>query len=155
MLTNQVFWRLNALLHSLAAWLQPSVHWLSIVTFNNDAKLSHRWTEFCAKKNGLVTDTSMLWTDFTMLYKAECNFYKQVNRQHRSLGHPSLDRFNTGANQIVWSENHRSTDCNSITSAKWHIKTLQSRYTLKIVTVTLSTWKGTPKEKRFHLCFYF
>ena len=29
---------INALLHSLAAFLQPSVLWLSIFTFNNDAK---------------------------------------------------------------------------------------------------------------------
>ena len=41
---------INALLHSLAALslLQPSVLWLSIVTFNNDVKLSHRPSEFCA-----------------------------------------------------------------------------------------------------------
>ena len=34
---------INALLHSLLLLLKPSVMWLSIVTFNNDAKPSPKW----------------------------------------------------------------------------------------------------------------
>ena len=43
---NQVFWRLMLFYTHLLLLLQPSVLWLSIVTFNNDK--SHRQSEFCA-----------------------------------------------------------------------------------------------------------
>ena len=43
---KQVFWRLMLFYSHLLLLLQPSVLWLSIVTFNNDK--SHRPSEFCA-----------------------------------------------------------------------------------------------------------
>ena len=48
MLANQVFWQLMLFYTHLLLLLQPSVLWLSIVTFNNDVKLSRRLSEFCA-----------------------------------------------------------------------------------------------------------
>ena len=39
MLENYVFWRLILFYTHLLLLLQPSVLWLSIVSFNNDAKL--------------------------------------------------------------------------------------------------------------------
>ena len=38
MLANHVFWRLMLFYTHLLLLLKPSVMWLSIVTFNNDAK---------------------------------------------------------------------------------------------------------------------
>ena len=46
MLANHVFWRLVLFYTHLRLLLQPSVLWLSIVTFNN--MQSHRESEFCA-----------------------------------------------------------------------------------------------------------
>ena len=43
MLANHLFWRLMLFyIHLLVLLLQPSVFWLSIVTFNNDAKQSRK-----------------------------------------------------------------------------------------------------------------
>ena len=47
MLANHVFWWLMLFYIHLLLLLQPSVMWLSIITFNNDAK-SHRQSEFRA-----------------------------------------------------------------------------------------------------------
>ena len=67
--------------------------------------------------------------------------------------HPS-DRFNIGANQIFRSQNHRSTDCNSITSAKLYNKTLQSRYPFKIATRSL--FKKAPLKRNIvFICVLF
>ena len=67
--------------------------------------------------------------------------------------HPR-DRFNRDANQIFRSQNHRSTDCNSITSAKSYNKTLQSRYQLKIATRYL--FKKAPlKRNVVFICVLF
>ena len=43
MLENNVFWRLMLFNTHLLLLLQPSVLWLSIVTFNNDAKPPPKW----------------------------------------------------------------------------------------------------------------
>ena len=43
MLANHVFWWLMLYYTHLLLLLQPSVLWLSIVTFNNDAKLLPKW----------------------------------------------------------------------------------------------------------------
>ena len=43
MLANHVFWRLMHFYTHLLLLLQPSVQWLSIVTFNNDAKPPPKW----------------------------------------------------------------------------------------------------------------
>ena len=43
MLANHVFWRLMLFYTHLLLLLQPSVLWLSIVTFNNDAKPPPKW----------------------------------------------------------------------------------------------------------------
>ena len=43
MLANHVFWRLMHFYTPLLLLLQPSVLWLSIVTFNNDAKPPPKW----------------------------------------------------------------------------------------------------------------
>ena len=43
MLANHVFWRLMLFYTHLLLLLQPSVRWLSIVTFNNDAKPPPKW----------------------------------------------------------------------------------------------------------------
>ena len=49
MLVNHVFWRLLLFNTHLLLLLQPSVQWLSIVSFNNDAQMqNHRQSEFCA-----------------------------------------------------------------------------------------------------------
>ena len=43
MLANHVFWRLMLFYSHLLLLLQPSVLWLSIVTFNNNAKPQPKW----------------------------------------------------------------------------------------------------------------
>ena len=43
MLANHVFWRLMHFYTHLLLLLQPSVQWLSIVNFNNDAKPPPKW----------------------------------------------------------------------------------------------------------------
>ena len=43
MLANHVFWRLMLFNTQLVHLLQPSVLWLSIVSFNNDAKPPPKW----------------------------------------------------------------------------------------------------------------
>ena len=43
MLANHVFWRLMLFITHLLLMLQPSVLWLSIVSFNNDAKPPTKW----------------------------------------------------------------------------------------------------------------
>ena len=43
MLANHAFWRLMLFYTHLLLLLQPSVRWLSIVTFNNDAKPPPKW----------------------------------------------------------------------------------------------------------------
>ena len=43
MLENHVFWRLILFYTHLLLLLQPSVLWLSIVTFNNNAKPQPKW----------------------------------------------------------------------------------------------------------------
>ena len=43
MLANHVFWRLMLFYTHLLLLLQPSVLWLSIVSFNNDAKPPPKW----------------------------------------------------------------------------------------------------------------
>ena len=43
MLANHVFWRLMLFYTHLLLLLQPSVLWLSIVTFNNNAKPQPKW----------------------------------------------------------------------------------------------------------------
>ena len=43
MVTNRVFWRLMHFYTPLLLLLQPSVQWLSIVNFNNDAKPPPKW----------------------------------------------------------------------------------------------------------------
>ena len=43
MLANHVFWRLMHFYTPLLLLLQPSVQWLSIVNFNNDAKPPSKW----------------------------------------------------------------------------------------------------------------
>ena len=43
MLANHVFWWLMHFYTSLLLLLQPSVQWLSIVNFNNDAKPPPKW----------------------------------------------------------------------------------------------------------------
>ena len=43
MLANHVFWRLMHFYTPLLLLLQPSVQWLSIVNFNNDAKPPPKW----------------------------------------------------------------------------------------------------------------
>ena len=43
MLTNHVFWRLMQFYTPLLLLLQPSVLWLSIVNFNNNAKQPPKW----------------------------------------------------------------------------------------------------------------
>ena len=43
MLTNRVFWRLMHFYTPLLLLLQPSVLWLSIVNFNNNAKQPPKW----------------------------------------------------------------------------------------------------------------
>ena len=43
MLANHVFWRLMHFYTPLLLLLQPSVQWLSIVNFNNDAKPPLKW----------------------------------------------------------------------------------------------------------------
>ena len=43
MLTNHLFWRLMLFYTHLLLLLQPSVWWLSLVTFDNDAKPQPKW----------------------------------------------------------------------------------------------------------------
>ena len=43
MLTNHMFWRLMLFNTHLLLLLQPSVQWLSTVSFNNDAKPPPKW----------------------------------------------------------------------------------------------------------------
>ena len=58
MLANHVFWRLMLFYTHLLLLLQPSVQWLYIVTFNNDAKLVPK---LILREFNIANPTSARW----------------------------------------------------------------------------------------------
>ena len=82
-LANHVFWRLMIFYTHLLLLLQPSMLWLSIVTFNNDAKRPPKWIlrEFDVSRvgprlGGLPHLETVTWPNLT---PAERETEKQVD----------------------------------------------------------------------------
>ena len=76
MLANHVFWRLMHFYTPLLLLLQPSVQWLSIVNFNNDAKPPPKWIlrEFDVSRirprpGGLPHLETFTWQNLTPVWR--------------------------------------------------------------------------------------
>ena len=74
MMANHVFWRFMLFYTHLLLLLQPSVWWLSIVNFNNDAKPPPKWIlrEFDVSRigprlGGLLLLETFTWQNLTRL----------------------------------------------------------------------------------------
>ena len=72
MLANNVFWRLMLFYTHLLLLLQPSVLWLSIVIFNNDAKQPPKWIfrefdvlQIRPRLSGLLRLETFTWQNLT------------------------------------------------------------------------------------------
>ena len=101
MLANHVFWRLMLFYTHLLLLLQPSVLWLSIVTFNNDAKPPPKWI-WCITNPTPARRVTPLWNVYVAKFDSGWEGYPVWQTGLAALaGHPT---YHVNVIKLKWED---------------------------------------------------